>query len=487
MFLYLTPPPLLARTAPGQSDPQAVASQALAAYGVDVPKTAIKLAEALSQPVTRGDLDTIVLEGIASGEPMAAVTLERVLTVLSQSMMLSYASGESEDDDMLLRFAPVAPSLPLPARVPTSDMVFRLSRFAQIRVDETGRGPGQANPEGGLTMESPLARFRVHFARGGRGTTAMRAIALLGSGASLADFARSRIPATEREAFFVLLAEAGFILPVDDDGLTVEDRDPVKRQWEVHDLAFHLRSRLGYHDQRIGGDFRFKGLLDPTEAVRPDPPHTARIPLPAPDPAELAATDPGLSTVIAARSSKRPVARRALTLPELGVFLWRTARIIAVHETDLGTFTARPYPSGGGSYEQDVWITVRDVAGLQPGFYFYSAGSHELLLVTNWNSDCDTLIAQAAQAMAQATIPDCVLTLGARFQRMQWKYSGMAYATQLKNAGAIYMAFYLAATAMGLSACGMGLGSLALFHRLSGTDPLREGSIGEFALSGPGG
>ena len=81
--------------------------------------------------------------------------------------------------------------------------------------------------------------------------------------------------------------------------------------------------------------------------------------------------------------------------------------------------------------------------------------------------------------------PTAVLALASRFQRVSWKYSGMAYATQLKNAGAIYMAFYLAATAMGLSPCGLGLGSIDVFARLTGCRMEAEGSVGEFALSGP--
>jgi SagB-type dehydrogenase family enzyme len=236
----------------------------------------------------------------------------------------------------------------------------------------------------------------------------------------------------------------------------------------------------------VGGTFRFKGKLFAQPALHEEPKHLGRVPLVVPDLALVAATDPSLIAATESRSSLRPQARRPLSLPELGMFLYRTARIKSVFDTELGGFTQRPYPSGGGAYESEIYITAQNVYGLRPGFYYYAAASHELLLLREWDEDCAALVQDALVAMAMSSTPDALLTFGCRFQRMQWKYSGMAYAAELKTTGAAYMAFYLAATAMGLSPCGLGLGNIATFARITGQDPYFEGSIGEFALSGPG-
>ena len=72
--------------------------------------------------------------------------------------------------------------------------------------------------------------------------------------------------------------------------------------------------------------------------------------------------------------------------------------------------------------------------------------------------------------------------LAARFQRLAWKYSSIAYALMLKNVGVIYQTMYLAATAMGLAPCAVGYGDSDLFARAAGTEYYAETSVGEFLL-----
>jgi SagB-type dehydrogenase family enzyme len=77
-----------------------------------------------------------------------------------------------------------------------------------------------------------------------------------------------------------------------------------------------------------------------------------------------------------------------------------------------------------------------------------------------------------------------MFVLAARFGRLQYKYSGMAYAAVLKDVGVLYQAFYLAATAMGIGGCALGGGDALAFERASGLDRWEEGSVGEFLLTG---
>ena len=75
-----------------------------------------------------------------------------------------------------------------------------------------------------------------------------------------------------------------------------------------------------------------------------------------------------------------------------------------------------------------------------------------------------------------------LLVLAARFARVSWKYSAIAYALTLKNVGVLYQTMYLAATAMGLAPCAVGCGNADLFARAAGTDYYAETSVGEFLL-----
>jgi len=76
--------------------------------------------------------------------------------------------------------------------------------------------------------------------------------------------------------------------------------------------------------------------------------------------------------------------------------------------------------------------------------------------------------------------------LTSRFQRLSWKYRGIAYAVTLKNVGVLYQTMYLVATAMGLAPCALGGGDAEGFALAAGTDPLVESSVGEFLLGSRG-
>jgi SagB-type dehydrogenase family enzyme len=75
-----------------------------------------------------------------------------------------------------------------------------------------------------------------------------------------------------------------------------------------------------------------------------------------------------------------------------------------------------------------------------------------------------------------------LIIIAARFQRMSWKYSSMAYAATLKNVGVIFQTMYLVATAMGLAPCAIGSGNSDVFAHALGAGYCEESSVGEFLL-----
>jgi SagB-type dehydrogenase family enzyme len=65
------------------------------------------------------------------------------------------------------------------------------------------------------------------------------------------------------------------------------------------------------------------------------------------------------------------------------------------------------------------------------------------------------------RCLGKDTMPPVFVTLQANFARMQWKYQAMAYATILKDAGAIIQTMYLAAQEVSLGVCPIGTGDTA--------------------------
>ena len=75
-----------------------------------------------------------------------------------------------------------------------------------------------------------------------------------------------------------------------------------------------------------------------------------------------------------------------------------------------------------------------------------------------------------------------LITIAARFGRISWKYSGIAYSLILKNVGVLIQTLYMMATDMGLGGCAIGTTNIDLFATMTGIDFHVEGPVGQFAL-----
>jgi SagB-type dehydrogenase family enzyme len=139
-------------------------------------------------------------------------------------------------------------------------------------------------------------------------------------------------------------------------------------------------------------------------------------------------------------------------------------------------------------YELEVYAAVATCRGLSPGLYRYDGLGHRLVLCAERTGAAERLLSEAALAAGlQGTEPQVLLVLAARLPRVAWKYSGLAYALVLKHVGVVFQTMYLAATAMGLAPCAVGIGDSDLFAKASGAEYYAETSVGEFLLgSAPG-
>lgn len=363
--------------------------------------------------------------------------------------------------DPILRVVPVARDAAFAAADPAPGDLVRLSRFALVRRHGSR-----------LVLESPLARHRVEL-----GADALPLLAALAA------------PVAAKEALDGLPAEVlGHLVgagmaEVAADGSFHEDAEPVLRMWDFHDLLFHSRSRLGRFDGEFGATFRFRDELPPEPVTKPLPPGPS-VALYRPGKLE---DGPPLGAVLEARRSVREH-RRPPTADQLGELLYRSARVknlLAANEAMPYEASARPYPGGGAAYELELYPVVRRCDGLDPGVYQYDPVGHRLIGLAHRPEDAEAALAGAYQATGGAVRPDVLITVTARFQRVSWKYAGMAYATILKDVGVLYQTFYLVATAMGLAPCGLGSGDADLSARLLGLDWAEESSVGEFLIGCP--
>ncbi len=270
-----------------------------------------------------------------------------------------------------------------------------------------------------------------------------------------------------------------------ESGLRLGEGDHSLVLWDFHDLLFHARSTEGRHANPLGGVYPYVGVIAPPPAVRPSWPGKTI------DLRKVSAAHPEAISPIAKLLRQRHSTRsfddqRPITLAELSQFLDGTARVLsrsnATLDLDDGGHTVRPYPSAGAAYELELYLAVNLCEGLARGFYHYDAGAHALAPIGVSTNELEALLAGAEYAMDAPAAPQILITIAARFGRMSWKYSSIAYALVLKDVGVFTQTLYLMASDMGLGGCAIGIANIDLFAKMTGVEFHVEGPVGQFAI-----
>lgn len=291
-------------------------------------------------------------------------------------------------------------------------------------------------------------------------------------------------------AFLALLTDCRMVVNADATGESDSSEDGHDLAvWEFHDLLFHVRSTAGRHANAVGGLYPHAGVIAPLPAVRPVWPGKQidlGMFLDKGDAVHVAESAPVAKLLRERRSTRTFDDRQPITLGELSLFLDRSARILArLGETgdgDSDASTVRPYPSAGASYGLELYVTAHICEGLARDLYHYDAGAHALVPIGVAANAFDALLAGAAQAMGVAAAPQILITIAARFGRVSWKYSAIAYALILKDVGVLTQTLYLTATEMRLGGCAIGIADIDLFARMTGLDYHVESPVGQFAI-----
>ena len=288
------------------------------------------------------------------------------------------------------------------------------------------------------------------------------------------------------EYFLEVLLNSEFIVPVAADGTSGEDKNEALLQWDFHDLMFHSRTRIGRHNYPNGATYPYLNRIEPLPAYK-EPMTENGIELYKPDIETLKSEDFPFTLVLEQRQSVRSYADLPVTIKQLGEFLYRSFRIKEVIDAPPGEAESyqvgrRTYAGGGACYELEIYPVINKCEGLARGIYHYDPLNHKLHLINDDMFFVDTLVQRASMSAAKLCVPEVLFSITARFQRISWKYSGMAYAAILKNVGSLYQNMYLVATAMDLAPCALGNGESDVICKAAGLDYISESAVGEFIL-----
>jgi len=289
-------------------------------------------------------------------------------------------------------------------------------------------------------------------------------------------------------ALLALLLDCHIVVEVDAarrDTLRQAEGDDNLVLWDFHDLLFHTRSTEGRQANPLGGLYPHTGLIAPLPAVRPAwPGKTIKLP-------RVDRNASPFAQLLHGRHSTREFDdRKPVTFAELSTFLGGVARIKSKWSSPLEfadggpdiEYSSRPYPAAGSAYELELYLAVANCDGLARGFYHYDADAHALTAIDVHPQQFDAMLQGAEFAMDAAAPPQILITIAARFGRISWKYSAIAYALILKDVGVLTQTLYMMATEMGLGGCAIGTTNIDLFARMTGLEIHLEGPVGQFAL-----
>jgi SagB-type dehydrogenase family enzyme len=401
--------------------------------------------------------------------------IHRLVRRLARHGLLEYRLGRSPSGEGAVVIEPQVPDYWPRTPVLANADVLVLSRFAYVR----RRGNE-------MVLESPRAGALFKICDPKIAT----ALAMLASPRQVKDLrGQDGFPGLE---LLALLLDCQILFKTDPAGesvLRLAEGDADLVLWDFHDLLFHARSSEGRHANPLGGLYPYADVVPAPPAVRPRW-RGKTIDLRKISPAQSPPVSPAARLLLDRHSTRSFDNRRPITLAELAQFLEATAHVQSRFDSriDLGeggsvvAYAPRPYPSGGGSYELELYLAVDNCEGLARGFYHYDAGVHALVAIGARAHELDALLTGAQFAMGAPAVPQILITMAARFGRVSWKYSSLAYALILKDVGALMQTFYLMATDTGLGGCAIGIANIELFAKMTGIEFHVEGPVGQFAL-----
>lgn len=192
-----------------------------------------------------------------------------------------------------------------------------------------------------------------------------------------------------------------------------------------------------------------------------------------------------LMQLMARRRTVRSAGKPGITLQQLSDCLFAGLGLTGTTKNAAaGTLPLGMTPSGGARNPYEAYVYARDVEGLAPGFYHYSAFDHDLALI---ETDRVPKLSELVGGQDWADEMPCLIILCAMLERTMWKYDDPnAYRVVLIEAGHIGQNIMLAATRNGLSACPTAALNHTTIRECVGLKRLTDAPVYALTLAVPG-
>jgi SagB-type dehydrogenase family enzyme len=191
-----------------------------------------------------------------------------------------------------------------------------------------------------------------------------------------------------------------------------------------------------------------------------------------------------LFDIMSRRRTNRNAKHEFITLQHLSECLYAGLGVTGFVKTETAVLPLKMTPSGGARNPFEAFVWVRDVEGLAPGVYHYSALEHSLESV-----DCEPSLSPMEMVQGQDWANDmpAIIFLVAVLRRTMWKYNDPnAYRVVLIEAGHIAQNMMLACANNYLTACPTAALRHSEISEMLGLSDITESPIYALLVGKPG-
>lgn len=154
------------------------------------------------------------------------------------------------------------------------------------------------------------------------------------------------------------------------------------------------------------------------------------------------------------RKSSRVYTEETMSLLELSFLIWAQQGVKEIRGKSYATI--RTVACGGARHEFELYLAVKNVEGLTPGYYHYLPMEHELECIKEMDQDTETMDQEINRSLCEQSWgckANVVFYYSVVPYRAEWRYGIWAHRTALIDAGHITQNLYVACSSLGLGTC----------------------------------
>ncbi len=266
-----------------------------------------------------------------------------------------------------------------------------------------------------------------------------------------------------RERFFYLrMKSRGYEDKVIQDEIEVSDEDyarivqeydsevaeTIKKNEEVEGIGKKFMELTSYLYASVSD--QMKGIPKP-EVFKARQGEVIKLP----NPQTIRVEHNDFRAILEDRKSIREYSEIPISKDELSYLLWLTQGVKELKETEKNSVTFRTVPSAGARHPFETYLYINRVEGVKPGFYFYNAGKHNLVLLDSEPETLENLwLACNRQNMVKGAAVNFIWS--AIPNRTVWRYSARSWRYLYLDAGHVCQNLYLAGESINCGVCGIG-------------------------------